>query len=65
MDAILSFKNAPKYVIYDDAGRLAEHAFKRLDPEKYCTLIGANKGEDFVLHNFNLINEYLTNIQRI
>ena len=44
LDAILSFKNAPKYVIYDDAGRLAEHAFKRLPPEKYDTLIGANKG---------------------
>ena len=26
LDALLSFKKLPRFVIYDDAGRLAEHA---------------------------------------
>ena len=44
LDAVLSFRNQPKYVIYDDAGRLAEHAWKRLGPERCSTLIGLERG---------------------
>ena len=43
-DAVLSFRNQPKYVIYDDAGRLAEHAWKRLGPERCSSLIGLELG---------------------
>lgn len=44
LDALLSFKKLPRYVIYDDAGRLAEHAKKRLSPERYLELFGAHDG---------------------
>lgn len=38
LDALLSFKHPPKCAIYDDAGRLVEHAYKRLDPEFHAEL---------------------------
>lgn len=44
LDAILSFKNRPKYVIYDDAGRLSEHANKRLGIEESQRIFGPNGG---------------------
>ena len=44
LDAILSFKNPPKYIVYDDAGRLAEHALKRLGNEHFLELIGPERG---------------------
>ena len=44
LDAVLSFKNRPKFVIYDDAGRLAEHAQKRLGLEEFRRLVGDIQG---------------------
>ena len=44
LDAVLSFKHPPKYVIYDDAGRLAEHAKKRLGIDLFTSLIGPDDG---------------------
>lgn len=44
LDAILSFRNPPKYVIYDDAGCLADHAWKRLGAERCLQLIGKDRG---------------------
>ena len=44
LDALLSFKKLPRFVIYDDAGRLAEHAKKRLSPERFLELFGEHGG---------------------
>ena len=44
LDAVLSFKHRPKFVIYDDAGRLAEHSQKRLGQEEFRRLFGDIQG---------------------
>lgn len=61
LDAILSFKHPPKYIIYDDAGHLVEHARKRLDPEYFSRLIGDIDGRilEYTESNVKLASELL------
>lgn len=44
LDALLSFKHKPSYVIYDDAGRLALHIEKRLGLLESNEMIGPFRG---------------------
>lgn len=44
LDAILSFRITPRYIVYDDAAQVASHAAKRLSFEEYIKLFGPNHG---------------------